>query len=397
MKSAIPESALKIETMAKIIAEKGDVVKFLVNQAHKNHKGDTNTIKLLYASIASTNSGTSAGIQPGINGDPGIGKTDAAKAVAHTIPDCWKKVATLTAMAIYYANIKPGTIILSDDVDWSGGLIGTMKRSMGDFQNPQEKMNVSSDRESLNQFIPERLAWWVTCVDSVANDQLKDRQYSLDIEEEMNHKKIVSTYTGVRRSIKKIRYAIDLGIEIARWIIKDIKDHELFKVVIDCAAVAEWKMIENHRAQNKFWDLVEAFAILRYRQRFIDEDGWLHASVQDFNDAKELFERSADSHRSNLTKPQIRVIESIIKLQKYNNGASQAMIAVDVDRSIVSVCNALKAIEANTRYVTHERGEHGEQRYRCTIKDFEEFYLSSFEEIVSLSKDYQDTFIKCAV
>ena len=153
LKSTIPPSALDIETKAKIIAEKGDVVKFLVNQAHKNHKGDTNAIKILYASIASTNSGTSAGIQPGINGDPGSGKTDAAKAVAHTIPSEWKLVATLTAMAIYYANVRPGIIISSDDVDWSGGLIGTMKRSMGDFQNPQEKMNVSTDRESLDQFI----------------------------------------------------------------------------------------------------------------------------------------------------------------------------------------------------------------------------------------------------
>ena len=241
------------------------------------------------------------------------------------------------------------------------------------------------------------MAWWTTCVDSVANDQLKDRQYSLDVEEEFHHKKIVSTYTGVRRSIKRVRYSVDMGIEIARWIIKDIKDHELFNVVIDCAAAADWKLVENHRAQNKFWDLVEAFAILRYRQRVIDEDGWLHATKEDFEDAKDLFEKNKDSHRSNLTKPQMRVIESIIKLQKSYNGATQARIAEDIHRSIMAVSTALKAIEANTSYVVHERGEHGEQRYRCTLKDFDNFYIESFTEIVSLPTDYQDTFIKCAV
>ena len=389
-------SALKVEQTARRIMDQGDVLKFLVKQAQRNHKGDTDVIKHLVASICSTNSATSAGIQPELNGEKGHGKTDAVKAVFHLIPDKWKLSASVSAKALYYHQGLPtGAIIFSDDIEWSEDLISTVKRSMGNFQEPQNHFTLNKDRVPLPHLMPARLAWWLSSVESVANDQLKDRQYSLDIDEGSDHMEEVSNYLRQSRSKKIVRFAVDWRIAVARYIIDDIKSHEAFMVVIDCAEKADWKVTSDHRTQNKFWDLVEAFAILRYRQRVIDSDGWLHALVEDFDEAKTVFMKRRFSHRTHLTNAQTKVIRSVIGLQNEPDGATQGRIAEDLGTSFQAVAKSLEAIEANTKFIVHEKGPHGSKFYRCTVPALEVLY--SGNDIVSLPDDYKDstTFQPC--
>jgi hypothetical protein len=236
--------------------------------------------------------------------------------------------------------------------------------------------------------MPARLVWWLSSVESVADGQLKDRQYSLDINEGKDHSVEVSDYLRVSRSKKRIRFSVDRGIETARAIVENIKTHEPFKVVIDCAEVADWKVKEDHRTQNKFWDLVEAFAILRYEQRFIDEDGWLHATAEDFNEAKAIFMRRKANHRTHLTNAQTKIVKSVIALQNEGDGATSATIAKDLGISLQAVRKSLTAIEANTRFIVHEKGRNGEKQYQSTVIGLEVCYAEG--DIVSLPKDYQD-------
>jgi len=373
---------------ADIILARGNVLKFLVNQAQRNHKGDTDVLKHLFASISSSCSLTSMGIQPELNGAKGHGKTDAVRAVFHLIPERWKLAASISAKALYYHNLSAGTIIFSDDVQWSDDLISTVKRSMGTFQEPQVHYTLDKNRNPLPQTMPPRLVWWLSSVESVADDQLKDRQYSLDIDEGSNHSREVSDYLRVSRSKKEVRFSVDNGIEIARAITGKIKTHAPFKVIIPCAEVADWKVPDDHRMQNKFWDLVESFAILRYEQRIIDEDGWLHATVEDFNEAKTIFMRRKANHRTGLTNAQTKIVKSVIALQHEADGATQGRIAEDLGISIQAVCKGLTAIETNTRFVVHERGVHGERFYRCTVSGLEIIYAEG--DIVSLPEDYKD-------
>jgi len=373
------------------IAERGNVLKFLVNQAQKNHIGDEDVIKHLLASIASTNSLTSAGIQPELNGAKGRGKTDAVRAVFHLIPDKWKLAASVSAKSLYYhQGLLPGSIVFSDDVQWSEDLITTVKRSMGSFQEPQTHFTLDTNRNPLPHTMPPRLVWWLSSVESVADDQLKDRQYSLDIDEGKDHAREVSDFLRCSRSQKRVRFSADNGIEIARAIISEIKEHEPFQVVIDCAEFADWKVKEDHRTQNKFWDLVEAFAILRFKQRYIDEDGWLHASVEDFNEAKTIFMRRKANHRTGLTNAQTKVVRSVIALQATNEGATQASIAADLGISQQAVSKSLKAIVANTRFLIHSPGVHGEEFFKCTVAGLEVVYGEG--DIVSLPDGYKDPY-----
>lgn len=381
----------KVEKIAQNVMERGDVLKFLVRQAQRNHLGDTDVIKHLFASVACTNSLKSAGIQPELNGEKGHGKTDAVKAVFHCVPEKYKLAASISAKALYYYKDLPaGAIIFSDDVEWSPELIATVKRSMGSFQEPQTHFTLDKNRNPLAQVMPARLVWWLSSVESVADDQLKDRQYSLDIDEGSDHTREVSDFLRRSRSQKEVRFSVDWRVEVAREIIAQIKGHEPFKVVIDCAEAADWKVKEDHRTQNKFWDLVEAFAILRFRQRFIDPDGWLHATVEDFNEAKTIFMRRKANHRTHLTNAQTKIIKSVIALQKEGNGATQARIAADLAISQQAVSKSLKAIEANTRFIVHYPGVHGETFYECTVAGLEIIYGEG--DIVTLPADYKDPY-----
>jgi len=382
-------SALKVEQTARRIMEHGDVLKFLVRLAQRNHIGDTDVIKHLIASICSTNSATSAGIQPELNGEKGHGKTDAVKAVVHLIPDEWKLSASISAKALYYYQGLPtGTIIFSDDVQWSEDLISTVKRSMGNFQEPQVHYTLDTQRNPLPKTMPARLAWWLSSVESVADDQLKDRQYSLDIDEGSDHMEKVSNYLRQSRGKKVVRFAMDWRIAVARYIIDNIKEHEAFKVVTDCANAADWKVTNDHRTQNKFWDLVEAFAILRYKRRYIDADGWLHATVEDFNEAKTIFMKRKINHRTHLTNAQAEIVKAVCKLWTDPDGATQGSVAMRVGRSHQAVSKSLKAIMANTTFIVPYQGAHGETYYKPTISELEVIYTSG--EIVTLPDNYQD-------
>ena len=416
----LDDGCTKIKRTADNIMVRGKPIKFLVQQAQRNHVGDKDIMKHLFASIACTNSETSAGIQPELNGPKGHGKTDAVKAVFHCIPKKWKLSASISAKALYYHKLLMGTIIFSDDVQWNEDLEATVKRSMGSFQEPQTHFTLDAHRKPLPQVMPARLVWWLSSVETVSNDQLKDRQYSLDIDGTPDHSEKVSNYLRLSRSQKKIRFSVDWRIEVARAIVGRIKEHEPFKVVIPCAEFADWKIKEDHRTQNKFWDLVESFAILRYEQRYIDDDGWLHATVEDFKEASSIFMKRKGNHRTKLSDAQTRLVSrhdhnvvkhihhqwsigydyydsirhyradgtlvrSVIKL---GIRATRSNIAKDVGISYQGVKKGLETIEANTPYIVHAPGINGELFYECSVGELE----VAFEEgdIVTLPQDYQE-------
>jgi len=377
----------KIKKAGENILRHGNIIKFLTKQAQKNHMGDVDVIKHLLASIASTNSLTSSGIQPGITGEKGGGKTDCARAVFHLIPDDWKLDASVTAKIPFYLPMKDGIIIFSDDVEWSPELIHTLKRAMGRFQTRQKHLTLDTDRNPVEKEMAARIAWWLSSVESVADDQLSDRQYSLDIDDDAAHAKIVSSYIREARAIKKVRFTVDWHIGVARYIIAKIKEHESFRVLIPCAEKAEWKIVKDHRTQNKFWDLVEAFAILRFSQRVTDVDGWLYATKEDFLDAVGLFTKRKANHQTHLTNAQTAIVGAVINLQTDPDGATQAAISKMLKKSQQAVSKGVDAIIANTALLTRTRGPHGEMIYEATVIGLEVLYKSGF---VSLPDDYED-------
>ncbi len=367
-----------ITEKAEAIMAEGDPIQYLIFQAQRNHLGDINYQKVLLLSLAASNSLTSQGIHPGGTGEKGSGKTDAMKATFHLFPDApWKQNGSLSNLAPFYMDLPPGTIIFSDDIDWD--LVGSAyKRATGNYQEGYTHNTISSDRKPISLNIPPRMTWWLTSVESTHKDQENDRQYQISPNQSDSHKKEVANEIAKRRARKERRLDVDEGVLVARAIVGMIKDHDPFSVLIPQAENAEWKLYKDFRGQERFWDVVEAFAILRFSQREIDEDGWLIAEDQDIKDAIALFKADKASHATKLTKPETALVGVMLEGGTF----TQAMLARKLGIAQQTISERLRAIMGRTKYITMERGSRGEQLYAVNVaEEIDPAHWENFELI----------------
>jgi DNA-binding CsgD family transcriptional regulator len=308
-----PKDDPDLEAKALAISTKGDPFKYLLWQAQRNHIGDMEYQKVLICSIGSAASETSHGIQPGGTGDKGSGKSDACASTYILIPSDRKIDCSLSPMGLFYmqteGSLKTGMILWSDDVEYEP-IIPIYKRATGSFQKEMIHRTVSGGktREGITLKVPPRLVWWLTSVESVANEQAFDRQYPCSTDSSLAHKKMVSKEIRMRRTRKELRLIEDEGIKIAQYIIADIFDNGPFRVLIPQAENARWLKDSDFRGQDQFWDLVDALAILHWRQRKMDPDGWLIAADEDLLVAKDILTAHKTARFSSLTEAEVQLV-----------------------------------------------------------------------------------------
>ena len=350
---------------AKAIMREGDPLQYLIYQAQRSHVGDINYQKVVLLSVAASNSLTSQGIHPGGTGDKGSGKTDAMKAVFHLLPPApWKKSGSLSSLAAFYMDLPPGTIFYSDDVVWD--LIGPIfRQATGSYQDGAVHNTISKDREYRPLSTPPRLTWWLTSVEATHKEQENDRQYPISTDPSDSHKKIVSKEIAKRRARKERRREVDEGLLVARAIIWLIKSHDPFQVLIPQAENAEWILFRDFRGQERFWDTVEAFAILRFMQRETDSDGWLIASDEDIDEARALFKADNLAHATKLTKAETALLGVMLDGGEY----SQAGLSKALGIAQQTVSERLNAIMGRTKYITSDKGPNGKILYSINAKE----------------------------
>jgi DNA repair photolyase len=349
------ETPKDIKEKAMAIAARGDTFRYLLWQAQRNHLEDINYQKALIASIASAASSKSKGIQPGGSGDKGSGKSDACAATYHLVPMDRRLDGSLSPMSLFYlqktGRLKPGMILFSDDVEY-GPIIPIYKRSTARFQKNTTHFTVSggNTREALELQIPPRIVWWLTAVESVANEQAFDRQYPISTDSSIGHKQRVSKEIAAKRARKELDLAEDEGILIARELIADIFDNGPFKVLIPQAEKAEWLKVSDFRGQEQFWDLVDALCILRWRQRRKDKDGWLIADDQDLIEAKDIHTGQKVAHFADLTEAEVKVVG--VMTDGHPHSQKQLTEALGIAQSTLS--ERLKSIMAKSAIITED-------------------------------------------
>jgi len=278
----------EIKSEAIAIAKTGDPIKFLLQLAQMNHIGDLNCQKILLLSIASAASETSNGIHPVIIGEA-IGKSHVCKSVLHLVPNDQKIDGSFSQMALFYLNkegkLKPGTIVFLDDVGHKS-IDMIYRHYIKNFQKPMDGYSMEKGKEPkvTRLFIPPRIIWWETC----PNEVFFHKRYLMRVDAGPAHQKMVSREIARRREKSRIPFQVDTGVLIARSIIKDIFDNGTFKVVVPQARRAEWMDDFSSIELEKYWDMVDALAILRWRQHQMDSEGWLTAKDEDLLEAKEL-------------------------------------------------------------------------------------------------------------
>ena len=297
-----------IKKKALDILRNGDPVEHILSVYSRIHVGDVQIGKVLLLSIANQSVLNSEGLQPKLSGPSGKGKTHAAKAMFHLIPDVgYKLEGSLSAKSMYYyPDLKPGTVIFSDDIRINADLEDTLKRAMSNFQQPTLHRTVT--REGYAELeIPKRIAWWLTSVENPYGDELLNRLFGLDVDDSVDQDEAVTKQQLERAKYGDVALPEDDDVKVCRAIINEVKK-KLFKVIIPYSDYIVWKGAGDRRNLPRFLDLIKGFAALRFMQRSEIFDDEILASLKDFEDAKALYEQGKTGLATKLTKAEQRLV-----------------------------------------------------------------------------------------
>ena len=303
----------EIEGKAKSILEKGDPVGYIIGVYNRLHVGDTDLGKIMLISIANQCAATTDGTQPKLSGEPGKGKTHAVTAMYHLIPDVGYKIeGSLSAKILYYdQDLMPGTVIFADDVRIPDDLEDTLKRAMTNFQRETVHRTVDRQLQPRTLTIPPRTVFWMTSVSRPFSIELNSRLYEVNVDESPETDEAV-TKQRMKRALKGDEaLPEDEEVKICRAIIHAVRC-KTFHVRIPYAEYINWYSSQNRRNLNRFLDLVQGFTVLRFMQRPEVEESGIHtilADIQDFEDAKVLYDATSKSQITKLTDSERRLAE----------------------------------------------------------------------------------------
>ena len=301
-----------IDRKAQEIMKNGDPVGYIIKTYNKLHVGDTALGMIMLLSIANQSVTSSEGLQPKLTGTSGKGKTHAAKAMFHLIPDLgYRMMGSLSAKTLFYnPDLMPGTIIFADDVKMSDDLDTTLKKAMTNFQELTTHMTVIQ-QEYCELTIPPRTVFWMTSVNTDFSDELINRLYDLNVDEGPETDKAVTEQRLKRAGKGDEALPVDEDVKVCRAIIHTVKCKTL-RVMIPYHKEIEWKGSKDRRNLNRFLDLVQGFAMLRFMQRSSTFEDDIMASVEDFDDAKALYDATSQTQITKLTQAERKLAKWLV-------------------------------------------------------------------------------------
>ena len=301
-----------IEQEADRILRESNPIGFIKEQFEKIHVGDEIIFYGLLASIGSQLCRPSDGIQPGLTGESGKGKTDSCRALYHLLPDDYKANNGFSNKSFFYdTSIKPGTVFFFDDAaNLREEIQDMIKQSTSAFQEPFTYRTVINHKlEKLK--IPARMVYWITTVGGNFEMQFLNRQLNLSVDDSTNQDDLVMSMTKERYKGGDDRFSESNEVKVCREIFRMLKDREPVTVKIPYADKIHWNQPKNRRNLPMFFDTINAFtAILQY-QRKQDSSGAVLAGREDFELAKKLWMRIGREQVGKLTPDDMRLLNSI--------------------------------------------------------------------------------------
>jgi len=303
----------KIEQEADLILRKGDPIEYIKEQFSKIHIGDEIIFYGLLASIGSQLCRTSDGIQPGLTGESGKGKTDSCRALFHLLPEDYKMAGSFSNKSLFYHLKKPGTVLFFDDAARLSEEIQDMiKQSTSAFQ--EQFIHRTVDNHGARELpLPPRLVYWITTVGGNFEMQFLNRQMNLSVDDSTNQDELVMAVTLERYQQGNSRFAISEEVKICREIFKTLKDRDPVTVKIPYADKIHWNQPKNRRNLPMFLDTINAFTAFRQYQRDPDPDGSgsILAGREDFELAKKLWSGISREQVGKVGKDDIRLLSCI--------------------------------------------------------------------------------------
>jgi len=345
----------EVERLAKAearkIAETGQTFEYILGVWKKRHHGDEPLGKALLFSMGSQSVSNSLGIHVAATGDGGYGKSDGIKKMGKLVyPDFWKN-GGFTPQTLYYSgpDMLDGVIIGLEDIEWNSDLGVSVKRITTDFQ--EGALRVSTiDMKGVEVRTAKRIAFWASCVDSQADEQIRDRFIMYNVKSDSERRKQILGHMKARDEGDQDPEEDDFETMVCQTLTYDLKK-KLFNVKIPFAT--RIKFDGDPRAYGMFSDMIRASAAFSYEKREKDDAGRLIATVEDFENAKSLYVEIGGHDRDKYTDSELKVLNAIVG----NGGeATQA----DIQKG----CNSLSSGRVSD--ILNGRGKQGHGLlYKC--------------------------------
>jgi len=338
------EQHAELQKRADEIMVAGNPLSFLENAYATNHAGDRELLRAVIYAACLQSSLTSHGIQIFITGGKGKGKSNAVKAALALLPQHAIVNSSFSDKSFFFRlqdRVKP--IIYLDDTTLTDYQVSTVKRCMTNFQCRTEYSTVGRDFTVKIFSIPARTIWLGTAVVQEGDDQLKDRFLTLGILPEAKDDDDYVRWEIQRRQEGRPEIDVNEDVAIARILLETIREQDF--VVLGFENI-KFRYTTDRRLLNIALDLVEASAILNYRQRVHEEkDGiiYIHPSQEDLDAALafSMFTITDDRAEGRLTR-QERVLDECIqkKIQGANIELTEREV-VDAYGKATTACRVL--------------------------------------------------------
>lgn len=304
----------EIHAKAVDILEHGDPLKVAIDAFHTMAAGNEEVCIMMILLFCGASCGNTKGIILFINGKAGIGKSYEARASMKLLPWECTTVASVSDKALLYHEYSAGMMFLMDDAEIPQDLERIMKESSGAYQEETTFKTVNKGTP-ITLTIPPRTTYATTSVENANGVQMNSRGFPITIEEsEERDAAVEKIWEEIERTGDegfKISEEVLICREMLREIRKKLHYVKLSAEVIDAFKARIPK--RDYRARNILTDMTKDFAILRHRQREVDKRGKIIATIDDFNDAMELYEPRETTIRSKLTENEMMVLRYIME------------------------------------------------------------------------------------
>jgi hypothetical protein len=239
-----------------------------INAYSQSHIGHYQILRAVIYAECLKSSCTTKGLQPAVTGSRGSGKSHAVKTAVHLLPKDSVYTATLSPKALFYKKPEQKTTFYMDDAVLQDDLVSLMKRKQTQFQEPTVYGTVM-DKKWAEISIDKRMVFITTSVSQLGDEQLTDRALLIDIKNEKADDEDFYKFENERRILGLPEFPETEEVSLCRDMLSHIRRNE-FRVMMPSLDFAYYS---DRRLIGQCYDLLEASAILNYKNREVQLDG----------------------------------------------------------------------------------------------------------------------------
>jgi hypothetical protein len=292
------------------VLEHGNPAALMLTAFAQEHVGDEILARCMILSMASQAVKNADGLHVSVTGDSGKGKTHAFRKMMRQVPDRYKVKGTVSNKALYYMkDLRPRTVLMSDDTELSDGIQEILKSATSNFHEPITHTTVTKDLTSRVCTIPERCVWWIAKKEGTGDDQVMNRMLTCWIDESSEQDARVLAAKQTREMLDPDSFVEESDELKTCRSIWEILHEQTIWVIIPYSKRIRFNAICNRRNPDMLYDLIKSHAALFFmqRQQKTSEDGTLcvYANEADFaaaNDVFTLLNGTAGGQESKMTK-----------------------------------------------------------------------------------------------